>query len=172
MDQRLRFGNYLAIGAAFALMLSSCGIGQVITGQTAQERQQERKCNRATKRIEKAVTICPALKHKPVTIYDTVKIYIPELRHDTAVLKADTIEIIRDRWRVRIIDRIDSLYIDGGCDSIYIDVPVSVECPPQVAPTKTVPRSLAWWQIALMVLGAVTVWRAIVMTFNHFENRR
>jgi hypothetical protein len=162
----------IAFGLLLLLMLSSCGVGQLITGQTAQERQTERKCSRATKRIEKAVTLCPSLRSKPVIVRDTVTVLIPEVKHDTVVLKADTIEIVKDRWRVRIIDRIDSLYIEGGCDSIYVNVPVEVECPPQIAPTVTLKASLKWWQIALMVLGVVLIWRAIVITWHHFANKQ
>jgi hypothetical protein len=152
-------------------MLSSCGVGQLVTGKTASERKQERKCNRASKRIAKAVAMCPELMQEPQKVRDTVFVEVLKVEVDTMVLKADTIEVVQDRWRVRIIDRVDSLIIEGGCDSIFVEVPVEVECPPVVGQVKRVNRPLRWWQIALMVLGLVTVWRVIVLTFNTHQNR-
>jgi hypothetical protein len=128
----------------FSITFNSCAI-----------QKEQRKCNRATKKIEQAIALCPQIAQTD-TIRDTVRVRIPAVRIDTVLAKADTIEISKDRWRVRIITKRDSLYITGGCDSIYVEVPIEIPCD-TIQPIKVIPAALKWWQIALMVLGAAFI---------------
>jgi hypothetical protein len=105
--------------------------------------------------VEKAVDLCPEIAQTD-TIRDTLQVYIPEVKIDTVLLKSDTIILNKDHWRVRIINTRDSVYITGGCDSIFVEVPVEVPCD-TINPTKEVPREFTWWQIALMVLGGIFI---------------
>lgn len=149
---------------AWLLLATSCTL---LTGFT----KQERKCNRAAKRVEWATNLCPSMKQDPVIIHDTVTVNLPAIKVDTLVIKVDTIEIVKDRWRVRIIDRIDSLYIEGSCDEDSIDVPIKIKCPPQIAPQITIKKALTWWQIALMALGVVTIVKGAIWLFHGYSNR-
>lgn len=75
--------------------------------------------------IKKDPTI---VKQKVITVVDTV-VTEPIVVRDTVTLsKIDTVEIVKDKFRVKIMRSFDTLIIDGGCeaDTIYktIEVPV------------------------------------------------
>ena len=88
--------------------------------------------------LRKALRKDPSLlTTKTVTVMDTV-VTEPIVVRDTTILKQrDTIEIVKDRFRVKIVRSFDTLMIDGGCDAdtIYREIKVAV---PQVSvgPTK------------------------------------
>lgn len=64
--------------------------------------------------IKKNPTI---LKEKIVSVTDTV-VTNPIVVKDTVTLsKIDTVEIIKDKFRVKIMRSYDTLIIDGGCDA-------------------------------------------------------
>lgn len=114
-----------------------------------------RKSNRCAKKLERLVAKCPEIARTD-TIRDTLTVQVPAVVHDTVVLKADTIEISKDRWHVKIVTIKDSVMVSGGCDTDTLYVPVEVPCDTiQATKYKRIP--LAWWQTALMFLGAVLI---------------
>lgn len=80
--------------------------------------------------LQKAVKKDPAiLEKKVITVTDTV-VTEPIVVKDTVTLaQTDTVEIVKDRFRVKIIRSFDTLMIDGGCeaDTIIRTVEVPVE---------------------------------------------
>lgn len=61
------------------------------------------------------------------TIRDTIRITIPEVEVDTVVtIKElyDTITIEKDRIKVKVWRVKDKVYINGKCDTIYIEKPI------------------------------------------------
>ena len=135
---------------ALAFAFSSCTL---LTGLT----KEQRKCNRAAKKVERAVQKCPAMRQDTIYVHDTINVTIPEVRVDTLVFRADTVVLTKDRWRVRIIQVGDSMQVDGGCDTITVQVPIVVPCPPQVAPTIVEKAPLPWWKVVLMILGGLFI---------------
>lgn len=121
-----------------------------------------RRKNRAAKKLEKLVDRFPELLI-PDTIIDTIRIEIPEVRVDTVVLKSDTINLVKDRWRVQIVTRLDSVFITGGCDSIFVDrivkVPYNAIQPVKVEKPKlfrSIQSAVFWLLIAAVVLFIVS----------------
>ena len=60
------------------------------------------------------------------TIRDTIRITIPEVRVDTVVKVDelyDTITITKDRLKIKVWRVEDKVYINGKCDTIFIDRP-------------------------------------------------
>ena len=130
------------------VILSSCSI-----------QKEQRKCNRAANLVEKAVDLCPEIAQTD-TIRDTVSTYIPEVKIDTVLLKSDTIILNKDHWRVKIIHVGDSIYVTGGTDSIYVEIPVEVPCD-TIQPVKYIEANLKWWQIFLIFSGCI-LWGIIL----------
>ena len=61
------------------------------------------------------------------TIRDTIRIVIPEVQIDTIVnIKElyDTVIIEKDRIKVKVWRVKDKVYINGKCDTIYIEKPI------------------------------------------------
>jgi hypothetical protein len=60
------------------------------------------------------------------TIRDTIRITIPEVRVDTVVKVDelyDTITITKDRLKIKVWRVEDKVYLNGKCDTIFIDRP-------------------------------------------------
>lgn len=110
--------------------------------------------------LRKALKKDPSLlTTKTVTVMDTV-VTEPIVVRDTTILKErDTIEIVKDRFRVKIVRSFDTLMIDGGCDAdtIYREIKVAV---PQVnvRPTKLQRvQSFTFWGLIGLLLIAIAV---------------
>ena len=80
--------------------------------------------------LSKAVMKDPSiLSTKTMTVTDTV-VTDPIVVRDTVITsRVDTIEIVKDKFRVKIMRSYDTLIIDGGCDADTIVRTVSVEIP-------------------------------------------
>ena len=60
------------------------------------------------------------------TIRDTIRITIPEVRVDTVVKVDqlyDTVTITKDRLKVKVWRVDDKVYINGKCDTVFIEKP-------------------------------------------------
>lgn len=61
------------------------------------------------------------------TIRDTIRITVPEVEIDTVVdayKLYDTITLYKDRIKVKVWRVKDKVYINGKCDTIYIEKPI------------------------------------------------
>ncbi|MFY8170445.1 MAG: hypothetical protein ACOVK2_04940 [Candidatus Fonsibacter sp.] len=61
------------------------------------------------------------------TIRDTIRIVVPEVQIDTIVnIKElyDTVTVEKDRIKVKVWRVKDKVYINGKCDTIYIEKPI------------------------------------------------
>lgn len=69
------------------------------------------------------------LKTKTITVMDTV-VTEPIVVKDTVIIsQVDTVEIVKDKFRVKIMRSYDTLIIDGGCnaDTIFRTIEVPIE---------------------------------------------
>ncbi len=82
----------------------------------------------------------------------------PIVVRDTTILKQrDTIEIVKDRFRLKIVRSFDTLMIDGGCDADTIYREIKVAVPQVVASTTKFQRvqSYTFWGLILFLLISV-----------------
>lgn len=106
------------------------------------------------------------LKTQVVTVLDTI-VTKPIVVRDTVVTsERDTIELIKDRFRVRVIRSFDTLLIDGGCDADTIVRTVSVSVPQLVTgetKLQRVQRFTFWGLITLLLIAiaVITIKRAL-----------
>lgn len=69
------------------------------------------------------------LKLRTMIVMDTVVTEPIVVRDTVTTSKVDTIEIVKDKFRLKIIRNYDTLIIDGGCDAdtivrtVYVDAP-------------------------------------------------
>jgi len=132
----------------------------------SKELRRKNKCNR---KLDRVVRTCPELLTKDTTIvnFDTT-IVTREVRVDTLVnSKFDTIDIIKDKFHVKIVNLIDSFYIQGGCDSdtIYI----TKEIPIYTDVVREVP--LKWYEVVANYLSRFWWW-LIILAVLYFILRR
>lgn len=108
--------------------------------------------------LRKALKKDPSLlTTKTITVMDTV-VTEPIVVRDTTILKQrDTIEIVKDRFRLKIVRSFDTLMIDGGCDADTIYREIKVAVPQVVASTTKFQRvqSYTFWGLILFLLISV-----------------
>jgi|TARA_R110000822_G_scaffold47189_4_gene125424 uncharacterized protein YceK len=107
--------------------------------------------------LRKAVRKNPELlKSQTINVTDTIVLPGVALM-DTVILKqVDTITLVKDRFRVKIMRSYDTLIIDGGCDSDTIIRTVRVDVPQLVVGEsgfQRVQRYTFWGIVTLLLLA-------------------
>lgn len=76
------------------------------------------------------------------TIYNTIEVPVPEIKHDTLFkMTTDTVKIFKDRLRMKYYMKHDTVYLEGEClpDTIKVTVPV------EVTKTLQAKQGTPWW---------------------------
>ena len=106
-----------------------------------------------TRAIKKNPSI---LQSRTMTVTDTVVTDPTVVRDTVTISQRDTVEIIKDKFRVKIMRSYDTLIIDGGCDADTIVSTVSVSVPQLVvgeSGLKRVQRYTFWGLISLLLIS-------------------
>ena len=91
-----------------------------------------------------------------MTVTDTVVTDPTVVRDTVTISQRDTVEIIKDKFRVKIMRSYDTLIIDGGCDADTIVRTVSVSVPQLVvgeSRLQRVQRYTFWGLISLLLIS-------------------
>jgi len=111
--------------------------------------------------LSKAVKKNPSLlKERITSVTDTVVVEPIAVRDTVTLSKVDTVEIVKDRFRVKIMRSYDTLIIDGGCDADTIVRTISVQVPQLVVgETKfqRIQRYTFWGLITLLLISIVLI---------------
>jgi len=94
-----------------------------------------------------------------LTVTDTV-VTEPIVVRDTVITsQTDTVELIKDRFRVKVIRSYDTLLIDGGCESDTIVRTVTVTVPQLVAGETRLQRvqRFTFWGLITLLLVSIAV---------------
>ena len=78
-----------------------------------------------TKRFNRLIDKYPYLiTTDSITVHDTIRVVVPEVKVDTVVKVndlLDTIFIEKDQLTVKVWMKGDDVFIEGKCDTVYID---------------------------------------------------
>jgi len=110
--------------------------------------------------LSKAVSKNPQLmKSLTMTVTDTVVTEPIAVRDTVTISQVDTVEIVKDRFRVKIMRSYDTLIIDGGCDADTIVRTISVAVPQLVVGETRFQRvqRYTFWGLVLLLLIAIAV---------------
>jgi len=111
--------------------------------------------------LSKAVKKNPSLLKERITIVTDTVVVEPIAVRDTVTLsKVDTVEIAKDRFRVKIMRSYDTLIIDGGCDADTIVRTISVQVPQLVVgETKfqRIQRYTFWGLVSLLLIAIALI---------------
>lgn len=134
------------------LLLSSCN------PFVNKDLRRKNKCNR---KLERVTRKCPELLNKDTLIINLdTTIVTREVRVDTLVsTKFDTLEIIKDKFHLKLIKTTDTLIIEGGCDSDTIYVEKIVKVPYDVVK----PVQLTVWEQTMNWLGNFWGWLVLLI---------
>jgi|DEB0MinimDraft_3_1074331.scaffolds.fasta_scaffold10427_2 hypothetical protein len=111
--------------------------------------------------LSKAVKKNPSLlKERITSVTDTVVVEPIAVRDTVTLSKVDTVEIVKDRFRVKIMRSYDTLIIDGGCDADTIVRTISVQVPQLVVgETKfqRIQRYTFWGLVSLLLIAIALI---------------
>jgi len=96
------------------------------------------------------------LKPTTMIVTDTVVTEPIAVRDTVTLSHVDTVEIVKDRFRVKIMRSYDTLIIDGGCDSDTIVRTVRVDVPQLVSIEsgfQRVQRYTFWGLVSLLLIA-------------------
>ncbi len=127
--------------------------------------KEERRMNRATKKLERLVTKFPELKRTDTTFYP-VEVVTERVQFDTTLLvTTDTVKIEKDNLRVKWLVRNDTMWFEAMCDTIVVrdTVRVVTDTIQPVKHSVRVDREIPWWVYAvigvLVVMVVGLIWR-------------
>lgn len=111
------------------------------------------------KRFTRLVTKHPwLLTTDTVTIHDTVKVIVPKVEHDTAFIDRalyDTVYIEKDKLKIKLWKVVDTVRVEGTCESDTIEVVREVKVPVKYYETGKWWHKIPWW-IYLLAIGIVS----------------
>ena len=100
------------------------------------------------------------LKGRVITVLDTIVTEPIAVRDTVALSQTDTIEIVKDRFRVKIMRSYDTLIIDGGCDADTIVRTINVPVPQLVlgeSKFQRVQRYTFWGLVSLLLIAIALI---------------
>ncbi len=106
------------------------------------------------------------------TIRDTIRITVPEVEVDTIVSVKelyDTIVLGKDRIKVKVWRVKDKVYINGKCDTIYIEKPIERIVYRKI-PVKYYEKT-PWYKILLNnIIGILLILLILYITYRIIKN--
>ena len=117
--------------------------------------------------LQRAIKKDPSiLQQKTITVTDTVVTDPTAVLDTVTISKMDTVEIVKNNFRVKIMRSYDTLIIDGGCDADTVVRTVRVDVPQIVfseSRLQRVQRYTFWGLLSLLLiaLGLLTIRKSI-----------
>jgi len=108
-----------------------------------------------------------------VTVVDTVRITVPEVKHDTVFsqhffteIRKDTLVIQKDRLTVQIYhDTIhDSVYVSGKCDTVTVEKRIE-----RKIPVKYYEKTPTWRRILNWIILIFTIFALLYVAYRIFN---
>lgn len=126
------------------ILLTSCGS------------LKEFRIKRAEKKIERLTIKFPELLAKDTLIvYDTVQLITERIEHDTSfILSTDTVEIVKDKLRVKYYVKDSVVYINTACESDTVEVVNEIKVPYEKI---VVDNNLPWWVYLSLIFNIFSV---------------
>jgi len=117
--------------------------------------------------LRRAIKMDPSiLQQKTITVTDTVVTNPTAVLDTVTISNTDTVEIVKNNFRVKIMRSFDTLIIDGGCDADTVVRTVRIDVPQLVfneSRLQRVQRYTFWGFISvlLVAVGLLTVKKSI-----------
>ena len=88
------------------------------------------------RRFERLITRHPELlTTQYIVVRDTIRITVPEVQVDTIIDKqtlVDTIYLKKEQLKVKVWMKGEKIYIQGKCDTVYIDKVITAKVPVKI----------------------------------------
>jgi len=120
--------------------------------------------DRFTRLIEKHPEL---LTVDSVTIHDTVRVVVPEVKVDTVVKVndlLDTIYIEKEQLKVKVWMKGDDVFIEGKCDTVYIDKIIE-----RRIPVRYYEKTPAWKKLLNNLLPILIIFAIVYFVYRFIK---
>jgi hypothetical protein len=103
-----------------------------------------------------------------ITIHDTVRVVVPEVKVDTVVKVNDLLDTIfleKEQLKVKVWMKGDQVFIEGKCDTVYVEQIIERRIPVRYY------EKTPWWKRLLNNLLPILIIFAIVYFVYRFIKR-
>ena len=112
------------------------------------------------RRLERLLRKHPELTSvDSITIHDTIRVIVPEVHLDTVVTLQqlyDTVYLEQEQLKVKVwIDRYNKVYIQGKCDTVYIDKIVTRKIPIRIYEKTPLWKKIINWIFVFLLIITV-----------------
>lgn len=102
-----------------------------------------------------------------VTIHDTIRVVVPEVKVDTFVkveALLDTVYLEKDQLKVKVWMKGDNVYIQGQCDTVYVDKIIE-----RKIPIKYYDKTPWWKKLLNNTLAFLIIFAIVYFAFNYLK---
>lgn len=112
------------------------------------------------RRLERLLRKHPELTSiDSITIHDTIRVIVPEVHLDTIVTLQqlyDTVYLEQEQLKVKVwMDRYNKVYIQGKCDTVYIDKIVTRKIPIRIYEKTPLWKKIINWIFVFLLIITV-----------------
>lgn len=112
------------------------------------------------RRLERLLRKHPELTSiDSITIHDTIRVTVPEVHLDTVVTLQqlyDTVYLEQEQLKVKVwMDRYHKVYIQGKCDTVYIDKIVTRKIPIRIYEKTPIWKKIINWIFVFLLIITV-----------------
>jgi hypothetical protein len=112
------------------------------------------------RRLERLLRKHPELTSiDSITIHDTIRVTVPEVHLDTVVTLQqlyDTVYLEQEQLKVKVwMDRYNKVYIQGKCDTVYIDKIVTRKIPIRIYEKTPLWKKIINWIFVFLLIITV-----------------
>jgi hypothetical protein len=112
------------------------------------------------RRLERLLRKHPELTSvDSITIHDTIRVIVPEVHLDTVVTLQqlyDTVYLEQEQLKVKVwMDRYNKVYIQGKCDTVYIDKIVTRKIPIRIYEKTPLWKKIINWIFVFLLIITV-----------------
>jgi hypothetical protein len=112
------------------------------------------------RRLERLLRKYPELTSiDSITIHDTIRVIVPEVHLDTVVTLQqlyDTVYLEQEQLKVKVwMDRYNKVYIQGKCDTVYIDKIVTRKIPIRIYEKTPLWKKIINWIFVFLLIITV-----------------
>ena len=112
------------------------------------------------RRLERLLRKHPELTSiDSMTIHDTIRVIVPEVHLDTIVTLQqlyDTVYLEQEQLKVKVwMDRYNKVYIQGKCDTVYIDKIVTRKIPIRIYEKTPLWKKIINWIFVFLLIITV-----------------
>ncbi len=102
-----------------------------------------------------------------ITIHDTVRVVVPEVKVDTVVKVndlLDTIYIEKEQLKVKVWMKGDDVFIEGKCDTVYIDKIIE-----RRIPVRYYEKTPAWKKLLNNLLPILIIFAIVYFVYRFIK---